>query len=138
MSAASLERAGWKFHSSASAEADSASPASAVKNFKSVVPAPRARCSITEVPSYSSSPSQILNPAAELRGQFDAGARVKVPSDLQLFFGAAQQHAGTVAFILLETDRRTRGIKLVARSAGRLCHFHHQSATRKLDLLVIG
>src|SRR4051812_13686828 len=106
MSAASLERAGWKFHSSASADADSARPARAVKNFKSVALVPRDCCAITEVPSYSSSPSQILNPAAELRGELDTGARIEVPPDLQLFFGAAQQHASAVAFILLETDRR--------------------------------
>src|SRR4051812_36120424 len=98
MSCASFEPAGRKFHSSASAEADTASPATAAKNAM-IVRDPRARFPVTNCPLMFFFSDSDPQSSGELGGEFDAGARVEMPPDLQLFFGAAQQHARAVAFI---------------------------------------
>src|SRR5712671_2007920 len=109
MSSESFEPAGRKFHSSASAEADTASPAAAAKNATTALD-PR-----LNFPFIFFFPESDSQSSGELGGEPDAGARVQMPSDLQLFFGAAQQHARAVAFILLEKHLRAAPVNLVAR-----------------------
>src|ERR1700687_192133 len=116
MSAASFDPAGRKFHSSASAEADTASPATAAKNAMMVLD-PRARCPVTHCPFMFFFPESDPQSSGELGGELDAGERCEMPSDPQRLCGPAQPPARAVAFILLETPPRPPRVELVARGA---------------------
>src|SRR3982074_1685235 len=131
MSSESFEPAGRKFHSSASAEPATASAAAGAKN-EATAPGPR-----VNFPFIFFFPESDSQSSGELGGEPDAGARVQMPPDLQLFFSAAQQHARAVAFILLEKHLRPAPVDLVARRAGLLRDFDREPVAGKLDLSVI-